>query len=69
MVYISPETTDFPPNDRPTAELVDGDNIVYLRHIDVTIESGKKYKWRVDCVEGLTLKRTTGDVWTFTMNN
>ena len=68
MVYIAPKDNDFPPKDEPTAELADDDNIVYLSDIDVTIESGEKYKWRVDCVEGTTMKRRTGDVWTFTMN-
>ena len=42
MVYISPEKIDFPPDNQPTAELADGDNIVYLSDIDVPIESGKK---------------------------
>ena len=69
MAYIAPETMDFPPDDQPTAELVDEENVIYLSDIDVTIEPGEKYKWRVDCVEGQTMKRRTGDVWTFTMNN
>ena len=70
MVYIVPKDNDFPPKDEPTAELIHDDNILYLSDIDVTIESGEKYKWRVDCVEGSDeMKRRTGDVWTFTMHD
>ncbi len=69
MVYIAHKDDDFPPKDEPTAELIHDDNILYLSDIDVTIKSGEKYKWRVDCVEGATMNRQIGDVWTFTMNN
>ena len=69
MVYIAPKKMDFPPNDQPTAELFEGDNVIHLNNIDVDIQSGEKYKWRVDCVEDATKKIRTGDVWTFTMNN
>ena len=69
MAYITLDTDDFPPVNQPTAELYGEDNIIAFENIDFTIKSGKLYKWRVDCVEGDTKKRRTGDVWRFTMND
>ena len=68
MVYIALTDDVFPPNETPTAELKDEDNIIYFSNIDITIKSGEKYNWKVDCVEGLTSKRRHGDVWTFIMS-
>ncbi len=68
MTYISLDNDDFPPINQPTAELYGDENIIAFKDINVNIKSGKIYKWRVDCVEGATKKRRTGDVWKFTMN-
>ena len=68
MAYIALDNKDFPPVNQPTAELSGDDNIIALKDIVINISSGKLYKWRVDCVEGATNKRRTGDVWHFTMN-
>ena len=72
MVYVAPNDEDFPSLDQPTKILYGNKNIVRLTDIDVPIISGKRYKWRVDCVEGNkeeTKERRTGDVWLFTMND
>ena len=66
MIYISQKDDDFPPEDNPTAELEGNDNIVSFAKFDISIEPGKEYQWRVDCVQ--ESKRRTGDVWYFTMS-
>ena len=66
LIYVAPEDSDFPPLDQPTAELFGEDNIIALDEIDVTINHGAMYKWRVDCIDGN--KRRSGDVWIFTMH-
>ena len=68
MVYVAPNDSSFPPEDQPTKVLYGNNNIIRLSDIDVSIISGKRYKWRVDCVEGKTNERRRGDVWLFTMN-
>ena len=67
MIYVAPNNKDFPPIDEPTKVLYGNNNIVALAEIEVPIISGDRYKWRVDCVEGKTNKRRTGDIWFFTM--
>lgn len=69
VVYITPNNKDFPPIDQPTSELLGDDNIIPLSDIDTSITSGELYKWRVDCVEGITDKRRPGDTWLFAMHD
>jgi len=69
LAYIALEASDFPPDDEPNAELLNGDNIIYLSEIDVEIVSGETYKWRVDCVKAEPKETRKGDTWTFTMVN
>ena len=66
-VYIAKEHSDFPSIDEPTTEMSGDGNVVILEDIDFTISPGKSYKWRVDCVEGDTNNRRTGDIWSFKM--
>ena len=68
MVYITQQSDEFPPHDQPTAEMVEDNNIVSFSDLSEEIISGVKYKWRVDCIDGDTGNRRSGDVWTFTMN-
>ena len=68
MIYITPKEEEFPELDHPTIELGGNDNIVSFDDIENKIISGLEYKWRVDCVEGITKKRRQGNVWVFTMN-
>ena len=67
VIYIAKKDVDFPPLDEPNLELFGSDNIVPLKNINVSIEAGEAYKWRVDCVESSSNKRREGDVWVFTM--
>ena len=68
MVYIAKETTDFPPIDQPTTEIAGDENVVVFKDINFIITPGQLYKWRVDCSEGTTNKRRTGDTWLFKMH-
>ena len=70
MVYIAQKNQKFPEIDQPTLVLSGDDNIIALKDINISIESGKSYKWRVDCVESPpTYQRRRGDVWKFTMKD
>ena len=69
MVYISLKEEEFPLINNPTIELEGNDNIVSFDDISDKIISGVEYKWRVDCVEGITKKRRQGDIWVFKMNS
>ena len=68
-VYIARNNQDFPSLDKPSFELSGDDNIIPINAIDITINSGEPYKWRVDCVKGINNMRITGDVWVFTMHD
>ena len=67
MIYIANRDDDFPPIDQPTSVLFGTDNIVPLTGLDISIEGGEAYKWRVDCIEGSSNSRREGDVWVFTL--
>ena len=67
MIYVANKNADFPAMDQPTSVLFGTDNIVPLNGLDISIESGEAYKWRVDCIEGVSNRRREGDIWVFTM--
>ena len=68
LIYVALKEDEFPPLDHPTIALEGDDNIVSFDDINVNINSGVEYKWRVDCLEALTEHRRMGDTWVFTIN-
>ena len=70
LVYIAKDNQKFPILSKPTVELSGEENMVILRDLKMNIDSGKLYKWRVDCLEGQPrYRRRTGNVWKFTMTD
>jgi len=69
MIYIAKESSDFPSIDEPTTEMNGDGNVVVFDDVGFTVSPGKLYKWRVDCVEGESSKRRSGDVWMFKMSS
>ena len=67
MVYIAEKTEDFPSDDEPTTEMTKDNNVIVFDEIGFAVSAGTAYKWRVDCVEGESGKRRSGETWEFSM--
>ena len=66
IVYIVEDTLNIPPQDGPTTEMTGDNNVIVFKDIGFEVVTGRRYKWRVDCVEGKSGARRTGQTWKFT---